>query len=56
MFRGGDASKPSTAQRRVYLATVPYLFVLELSAPFDEFDGYNADFEKVIQSIQIQFD
>ena len=48
--------EPLKKMRRVYFTTVPQVVIVELSAPVDEFDRQNTDFEKVLQTIQFHFE
>ena len=42
--------------RRVYVTTAPHTIFLELEAPIETFDEHVADFERVVQSLQLFFD
>ncbi|MCZ6688164.1 MAG: hypothetical protein O7H41_00970 [Planctomycetota bacterium] len=48
--------EPPTKMRRVFLATVPHLIIIECSAPSDQFLLHDTDFEKALESIQLYFD
>ena len=47
---------PLKRMRRVYLTTPPHIIIMEVSAPIEEFDAYNREFEKTVQSIQLHFE